>query len=47
MSPILFQHGSEIRVLASTDVGKIPAIYCLHCGKLRRVRVSPDALRVV
>ena len=36
-SPILFQYGSEIWVLASMNVGKILAIYCLHRGKLRRV----------
>ena len=30
-----------------TNVGKILAIYCLHCGKLGRVRVSPDAVWVV
>ena len=36
-SPILFQYGSEIWVLASMNVRKIPAIYCLHCGKLRHV----------
>ena len=36
-SPILFQYGSEIWVLASMNVRKIPAIYCFHRGKLRHV----------
>ena len=36
-SPILFQYGSEIWVLASTNVGKVPAVYCLHRGKPRHV----------
>ena len=36
-SPILFQYGSEIWVLASTNVGKVPAVYRLHCGKPRHV----------
>ena len=36
-SPILFQYGSEIWVLASMNVGKVPAVYRLHCGKPRHV----------
>ena len=34
---VLSQHGFEVRVLASTNVGKIPAVHCLHSGKSRRV----------
>ena len=36
-SPILFQYGSEIWVLASTNVGKVLALYRLHRGKPRCV----------
>ena len=46
-SPILFQYGSEIWVLAGTNIGKVPAVYRLHCGKPRCVQVPSDAIRVV
>ena len=36
-SSILFQYGSEIWVLASTNVGKVLAVYHLHRGKPRHV----------
>ena len=37
----------KVWILASTNVGKVPAVYCLHRGELRHVQVSPDAVRVV
>ena len=46
-SPILFQYGSEIWVLASMNVRKVPAVYRLHLGKPRHVGFPPDAVRVV